>query len=123
MTLLMDCRRGGTCTTDDSAGEGTSYVERFRQQTHAPSTWLEAVYYSAEAIRCACKGSSIVRAIRVDWCSEAVYCSAEAIRCACKGSSNDCAISIDWWLKAVCYYAEAIRCSKVLEKLDNAVHV
>ena len=40
-------REGGACGAPGEQG----YVERFRQQTHAPSTWLEAVYYSAEAIR------------------------------------------------------------------------
>eukprot|EP00208_Stichococcus_sp_RCC1054_P008688 CAMPEP_0206152198 /NCGR_PEP_ID=MMETSP1473-20131121/39206_1 /ASSEMBLY_ACC=CAM_ASM_001109 /TAXON_ID=1461547 /ORGANISM="Stichococcus sp, Strain RCC1054" /LENGTH=723 /DNA_ID=CAMNT_0053549757 /DNA_START=675 /DNA_END=2843 /DNA_ORIENTATION=+ len=43
---LYSRRRGGACGPGEAGA-----VERFRQQTHAPSTWLEAVYYSAEAIR------------------------------------------------------------------------
>lgn len=42
-------RQNGSCLTHlDGA---SSYAERFQQHTYAPSTWLEAVYYSAEAIR------------------------------------------------------------------------
>ena len=43
-------RRGGTCGPSD-ASEDVQPVERFRHHSHAPNTWLEALFYFAEAIR------------------------------------------------------------------------
>ena len=43
-------RRGGTCGPSD-ASEEVQPVERFRHHSHAPNTWLEALFYFAEAIR------------------------------------------------------------------------
>jgi hypothetical protein len=43
-------RRGGTCGPAD-ASEEVQPVERFRHHSHAPNTWLEALFYFAEAIR------------------------------------------------------------------------
>ena len=43
-------RRGGSCGPPD-ASEEVQPVERFRHHSHAPNTWLEALFYFAEAIR------------------------------------------------------------------------
>jgi hypothetical protein len=43
-------RRGGACGPPDAA-VAAQPVERFRHHSHAPNTWLEALFYFAEAIR------------------------------------------------------------------------
>ncbi len=41
-------RAGGACAPGVAAA---APVERFRHHSHAPNTWLESLYYFAEAIR------------------------------------------------------------------------
>ena len=41
-------RRGGACAATDAEVQP---VVRFREQDQAPNTWIESLYYFAEAIR------------------------------------------------------------------------
>lgn len=46
-------RSGGACGPPDPSA-AVQPVERFRHHSRAPNTWLEALFYFAEAIRHAC---------------------------------------------------------------------
>jgi hypothetical protein len=47
---LYSRRRGGACAPPDASAV-VQPIERFRHHSHAPNTWLEALFYFAEAIR------------------------------------------------------------------------